>query len=125
MHCRPLPSAAATPAEPRERQKRVACAHGKLHKGFSRYSALVTVAATMWKSDRSPTSPRVSKPSGRLQLQQARGIAAKDRGPLLIGQAIRGQNMIDRMLLPRNRVIGPEHDLAGADLRHQMPQPLG
>src|SRR5258708_21088584 len=32
--------------------------------------------------------------------------------------------MIDGMLLPRNRMIGAEHDLACADLRHQMPKRL-
>ena len=29
------------------------------------------------------------------------------------------------MLLPRDRVIGPEHELARADLRYEMPQAFG
>ena len=30
--------------------------------------------------------------------------------------------MVDRVLLPRNRVVGTQQYLAGADLRHQMAQ---
>ena len=32
--------------------------------------------------------------------------------------------MIDGMLLPGYRMVGAKHDLAGADLRNQMPQSL-
>ena len=33
-------------------------------------------------------------------------------------------DVIDRMLFPGDRMVGAEHDLARADLRHQMPQAL-
>jgi len=54
--------------------------------------------------------------------KQLRGVVAQDRRPLSVRQGGGGEDVVDRMLLPGDRVIGPEHDLARADLRHQMPR---
>src|ERR1043165_6274795 len=53
--------------------------------------------------------------SGLLQPEQPRRIAAEDRGFLLVAERGGREHVVDRMLFPRNRMIGPEHDLAGAD----------
>src|SRR5215813_14728118 len=67
-----------------------------------------------------------STPSAQLDLnaQQLCRVAAQDRRLLVIGEGCRGENMIHRMLLPHERVVAAEHDLAGTDLRHKMTQRL-
>src|SRR2546423_692007 len=57
--------------------------------------------------------------------EQARGIFAKNGRFLLVGERIGGKDVVHGMLLPWDRVIAAEHDLACADLRHQMAQRLG
>ena len=34
------------------------------------------------------------------------------------------KDVVDRMLFPGDRMVGAQHDLAGADLRHQVPESL-
>src|SRR5215813_8403565 len=67
-----------------------------------------------------------STPSAQLHLnaQQLCRVAAQDRRLLVIGEGCRGENVIHRMLLPHERVVAAEHDLAGTDLCHKMAQRL-
>jgi hypothetical protein len=59
--------------------------------------------------------------SGFLDSEQARGVAAQDCRLLFIRQGGGGEDVIDRMLFLGDRMVGAQHDLARADLRHQMP----
>src|SRR5947207_15748178 len=59
---------------------------------------------------------------GILDVEQPRRVAAEDGGALRERKRRGGHHVVDRMLLPRNRMIGAEHDLARAYLRHQMPK---
>src|SRR6476660_256460 len=70
------------------------------------------------KINRRCNSPSVS---GRKSEQSYR-VVAKDRGLLVIAQARRCEHVIDRVLLPGNRMVGAEHELARADLRQQVAQ---
>src|SRR3954453_11746979 len=63
--------------------------------------------------------------SSFLQAEQPRRIAAENGGLLLVAERRGGEHVVDRVLFPRNRMIGAEHDLAGADLRRQMAQRFG
>ena len=56
----------------------------------------------------------------RPQPEQARGVAAEDRDLVLIAQRGGGEDVVDRMLLPRDRMVAAEHDLTGADLRTRV-----
>src|SRR5512145_1747968 len=62
--------------------------------------------------------------SPRLELdleQLRRGLA--EHGPALgIAEAGRLEYVVHRLVLPRDRVVGADDELAGADLRGQMPQ---
>src|SRR3954462_13925552 len=69
-----------------------------------------------------PASTKMAGRSGYLESEQACGVAAQDRRLLLVGEGGGCKNVVDRMLFPRNWMIGAEHDLAGADLRNEMPQ---
>src|SRR5438132_3197966 len=57
-----------------------------------------------------------------LDVEQPRRVAAEDGGALPESKRRGGHHVVDRMLLPRNRVIGAEYDLTRAHLRHQMPK---
>ncbi len=58
-----------------------------------------------------------------LHPEHASGIAAEDGGLLLVGEAVRRENTIDGVLLPWNRMVGPQQLIcARADLGHQMPK---
>src|SRR5262245_26019342 len=57
--------------------------------------------------------------------EQTRGVAAEDRRLVLVAERRGGEDVVHRMLLPGDRMIGAEHDLARADLRHEMAQRLG
>src|SRR6266849_1162271 len=72
------------------------------------------------RADRENTRPPLS-----LDAEQARRVAAQDRRLVLVAQRGGGEDVIDRMLLPWDRVIAAEHDLARADLRDQVAEPLG
>jgi hypothetical protein len=65
------------------------------------------------------------KPDLRLHPEQARRVEAEDRRLLLIAQRRGGEDVVHRMLLPRDRMVGAEHDLARAHLRHEVTQRLG
>src|ERR1700740_440160 len=69
-----------------------------------------------------PASP--APKSGFLDPEQVRRVAAQNRHPLFIRERGGRENLVDRMLFPGDRVVGAEHDLAGADLRHQVSKPL-
>src|SRR5262245_64356683 len=58
------------------------------------------------------------------QPEQPRGVAAQDRDLFFVRQRRGGEDMIDRMFLPGDRMIAAEHDLAGPDLRREMAQGL-
>src|SRR4051812_41061147 len=51
--------------------------------------------------------------------QLGRGVA-EDIGLLSVAERAAGEDVVDRVELPRIGIVAAEHDLAGADLRHQM-----
>ena len=57
--------------------------------------------------------------------EQPRRVAAEDRGLVLVAERRGGEHVVDRMLLPRDRMVGAEHDLARADLRDEMTKRFG
>ena len=57
--------------------------------------------------------------------EQTRRVAAQDRRLLVVGERRGGEDVVDRMLLPRDGMVGAEHDLARADLRDEVAQRLG
>src|SRR6266404_5807101 len=57
-----------------------------------------------------------------LHPEQPRRIATQNGDLLFVRQRRGREDVIDGMLFPWDRMVGAEHDLAGADLRHQMPQ---
>ena len=61
------------------------------------------------------------KPRRRLHAEQFRGIAPEDRQLVLVGDR-RAHHVLDRMCLPRDRVVGAEHQLARADLADEVAQ---
>src|SRR5215831_15892109 len=61
----------------------------------------------------------------RLQPEQLGRVAAEDRDLVVVTERRGGEDVIDRMLLPRDRMIAAEHDLADADLGHQVAQRFG
>src|SRR5579883_1896926 len=61
----------------------------------------------------------------RIHPQQLGGIAAEDRDLVVVAERRGGEDMVDGMLLPRNRMVGAEHDLARADLGDEVAQCLG
>ena len=61
----------------------------------------------------------------RLDAQQLCGIVTEYRRALGVAQARRVEDVVDRLVLPRDRMIGAHHDLAGADLRREVAQRLG
>ena len=63
--------------------------------------------------------------SGFFHPEQARRIASQNCDLLLVGEGSARKDVVDRMLFPRDRMVGAQHDLAGADLRHQVPESLG
>jgi hypothetical protein len=52
-------------------------------------------------------------------------FAAQNCDLLLVGEAGGCEDVVDRMPFPGDRTVGAQHDLAGADLRHQVPESLG
>mgnify|MGYP003332237403 CR=1 FL=1 len=54
--------------------------------------------------------------------QHLRCVAAEDGDFLLVRQRGGAHDVIDRMLVPWNRRIGADHQLAGADLRDDVAQ---
>ncbi len=63
--------------------------------------------------------------ASRLHAEQARCVAAEDRDLLLVAERRGGEDVVHRMLFPRDRMVGAEHDLARADLGHKVAQRLG
>src|ERR1700704_4771098 len=61
---------------------------------------------------------------GRLEAEQPDRIAAENRGLLVLRQRRRAHHVIDRMPLPRERMVAADNDLACADLRHKVAQRL-
>ncbi len=61
----------------------------------------------------------------RGQSEQPRGVAAQDRRLVVVAERVGREHRVHRVLLPGDGVVGAEHDLAGADLRHQVAQRLG
>jgi hypothetical protein len=53
----------------------------------------------------------------RLHAEQARRVAAEDRDLLVVAQRGGGEHVVGGVLLPWERMVAAEHDLAGADLR--------
>src|SRR5260370_34930261 len=58
-------------------------------------------------------------------MEQPRRGAAEDVGFLLIAERSRGKNVVGGMQLPGIGIVAAKHDLAGADLGHQMADRLG
>src|SRR5262249_20791785 len=57
-----------------------------------------------------------------LHSEQACRIAAQNGDLVFVAQRRSREYMIDRMLLPRNRMVAADDDLAGTDLRHQVAE---
>src|SRR5262249_48335997 len=66
-----------------------------------------------------------SSASSQLDAQQLGGGLAEDRAPLGVGEARRLQDVVDRLVLPRDRMVGADHEPVRADLGREMPQRLG
>src|SRR5689334_511614 len=83
-----------------------------------------------WSSNPRPwgnAPPSMRRPNRRclnFHPKESRCVAAENRRLVVITQDRGGEHVIDRMLLPRDRVVGAEHDLAGADLRREVAQRL-
>src|SRR5258706_1028721 len=69
------------------------------------------------------TGGRPGVRSGFLHTEQAGPVAAQNCHLLFVGEG-GGEDVIDRMLLPRDRMVAAEHDLSCAHLDHQMPKAL-
>src|ERR1700745_23953 len=57
--------------------------------------------------------------------EQARRIAAENCHLVVVAERRRGEDVIDGMLLPWDRMVAAYDDLARADLGDQMTEPLG
>src|SRR5215831_17284887 len=57
-----------------------------------------------------------------LHAEKACRIAAQNGDLVFVAQRRSREYMIDRMLLPRNRMVAADDDLAGTDLRHQVAE---
>src|SRR6266404_7808059 len=60
-----------------------------------------------------------------LHAEQARRVAAEDRDLVFVAQRCGREYVVDGMLLPRNRMVAADDDLARTDLRHQVTERLG
>src|SRR5262249_17423317 len=59
-----------------------------------------------------------------LDLQELRGRLAEHLAPIRIAEARRFQDMVDRLVLPRDRMVGADYELAHAHFRGQVAQRL-
>src|SRR5215813_3059188 len=57
-----------------------------------------------------------------LHAEQACRIAAQNGDHVFATTTLSDEDKIDRMLLPRNRRVATDDDLAGTDLRHQVAE---
>src|SRR5713226_5193007 len=62
--------------------------------------------------------------ASRLEIQKLRRGAAEDVGPVVVAERSRGKDVVDGLQLPGKGIVAAEHDLAGADLGHQMTERL-
>src|SRR3989475_275861 len=71
-----------------------------------------------------PTSEPPQWPSAGLELdpQQLRRSLTEHRSALRGGEARRFEYVVDRLRLPRDRMVGADDELADADFRGQVPQ---
>src|SRR5262245_45142623 len=60
-----------------------------------------------------------------LDAQELRGRLAEDRSPLLVAEARRLEGVVDRLVLPGDRMVGPDHEPVRPDLRRQVSKRLG
>src|SRR5262249_40441201 len=61
----------------------------------------------------------------RFELEQPRGRAAEDVCLLVVAERCRRKDRVDGMHLPEIWIVAAEHDLARADLCHQMADRFG
>src|SRR6185312_7883701 len=59
------------------------------------------------------------------QAEQARRVAAENGDLVVVAERRGGEDAIHRMLLPWDRMVAADDDLAGADLGDQMAERLG
>src|SRR6266404_8814824 len=108
----------ATPATPTSRtiskRSRRACARAKPRNRLAKSSARCLRARTTPPDELLTIHP-----------EQARRVATEDRYLLVIGQSRRGEDVVHRMRLPRDRMVAAKHDLARANLRHEVAERLG
>src|SRR5258708_12140846 len=60
-----------------------------------------------------------------LHAEQARRVAAEDRDLVFVAQRCGREYVVDGMLLPRNRMVAPHHDLAHTTPPHHLTHPPG
>ena len=72
-----------------------------------------------------PARPDGCPPRVSLDAQQLGRGAAEDRRPVVVAQARRLQDQVDGGLRPRIGIVGADHELARADLRHQVAHAFG
>src|SRR4051812_31347498 len=68
------------------------------------------------------TSTFMSVPESVLDAQQPGRRRPQYGDALVVAQAGRRHHVIHRLVLPRIREVGPQHDLARADVRNEVPQ---
>src|SRR4051794_11229408 len=84
------------------------------------FSAAVAATADSSPASRQHSAADFISWRSNFDAEQFRRVARQHRDLLLIRKRFRRHDVIDRMLVPRNRVIGANDDLARADLRGEM-----
>src|SRR5438094_3324991 len=70
-------------------------------------------------------SPSARRPELRLDPEQLRRRPAEHRHAFVVAQAWRAEDVVDRRLRPRERIVGAHHDLTGPGLGDEVAQRLG
>src|SRR5687767_7118738 len=88
----------------------------------SALQATMPAARAATTSARAGARPRMS--SLELDPQQLRRRLPEHLSAVRVTEARRLQDVIDRLVLPGDRMVGPDDELAHADFRREMPERL-
>jgi hypothetical protein len=69
--------------------------------------------------------PALREAAGSVDAEELRGGAAEDGDAVVVAQARDRQDVVDRHLVPRERVVGADHHLAHTALGDQVAHPFG